>query len=178
MSRPYDSAKPGSVALMAQASTIRRWLEGLDVPEVDRDDLVSEIVSTSWWSCQLGHYRPDPERDESAALKAWVHGITWRHVSTYRGRAHRRHELLVEPANMPAGEDRGPLDMLIAADELLLLASLKPKRRAVIIAVAAGFSVPEIAAAMGANESTTWGRLRQGRIDLLDILKRRAARER
>lgn len=31
---------------MAQAPTIRRWLGYHHVPEVDRDDLVSEIVST------------------------------------------------------------------------------------------------------------------------------------
>jgi RNA polymerase sigma-70 factor (ECF subfamily) len=178
VSRPYDATKPGSVALMAEAPTIRRWLEYHRVPEVDRDDLVSEIVSASWWSCQLGHYRPDPEKDERAALVAWVRGITWRHVSTYRGRAHRRHELLVEPADMPDTAIRGPLAAIIAADELKILREVKPERRKVLVASAAGHEMPEIAAAMGIPLATAYSRLRLARIDIEAALRRRAARRR
>ena len=178
MSRPHDASKPKVDALLVVAPAIRRWLEYHRVPEIDRDDLVSEIVSTAWWSVQLGNFKPDPERDEQASLAAWIRGITWRHVSTYRGRAHRRHEQLFDPADMPDTADRGPLAMIIACDELKILREVKPSRRKVLVAFGQGHGIPEIAEALAIPVATAWSRLRLARLDLLAALRRRAARER
>lgn len=178
MSRPYDASKPKVDALLVVAPAIRRWLEYHRVPENDRDDLVSETISTAWWSIQLGHYKPDPELTDRAALKAWIRGMTWRHVGTYRKRAHHRYEQIVDPVDMPTRQDRDPLAMIIACDELNILREVKPARRKVLVAVAQGYEIPEVAEALGIPLATAYSRLRHARLDLAAALRRRAAGER
>jgi DNA-directed RNA polymerase specialized sigma24 family protein len=99
-------------------------------------------------------------------------------VSTYRGRAHRRHEQLIDPADMPDTAVRGPLAMIIACDELKILGEVTPARRKVLVAFGQGYGIPEIAEVLAIPVATAWGRLRQGRLDLLAILRRNAARGR
>jgi RNA polymerase sigma-70 factor (ECF subfamily) len=178
MSRPYDASKPEVDALLVEAPSIRRWLEYHRVPEIDRDDLVSETISIAWWSIQLGNYKPDPSMTERAALKAWIRGMTWRHVATYRGRAHRRYEQMMDPAELPARAVQDPLAVIIAYDELKILAEVKPARRKVLVAVAQGHGMTEIADAMGIPLATAYSRLRHARLDLAAALRRRAAGER
>ena len=79
---------------------------------------------------------------------------------------------------MPEASTASAEGQLLARDELSLLCGIAPERRAVLLAHAVGCGVPEIAKAMGVCENTVWSRLRQGRLDLLAILRRRTARER
>ena len=168
--------RPSAVELLREAPTICRWLRRYGVPEVDLDDVIAETIAAAWLGVTRGSYRPDPAMPRRAGLLCWIRGIAWRQGATALGRAYRRRE--VPSDQMPKGRSTTIEDELQARDELTLLDALAPERRMVLLAFAAGCGIPEIAKAMGANESTTWGRLRQARLDLLAILRRKAARER
>ena len=170
------SPRPEPEELLREAATICRWLRHYGVPEVDLDDATAETIAAAWLGVDRGSYQPDPVMPPRAALLCWLRGIAWRQGATALGRAYRRRE--VPSDQMPKGRAMTIDDELQARDELSLLDGLKPERRMVLLAYAAGCGIPEIADAMGANVSTTWGRLRQGRLDLLAILQRRAARDR
>ena len=168
-------SRPTGAELVRETEAIRFWLRACGIPAVDLDDTTCDVIAAAWESIDRGLFDPYPEAKPRAALRTWLHGVTWRRASTYHKRAFRRHEVLVEE---PSGRATTPEGALLARDELELLTEIAPRRRAVLLAFAAGLGIPEIAAAMGANESTTWGRLRQGRLDLLAILRREAAKAR
>ena len=170
------SPRPSPEELLREAPTICRWLRRYGVPEGDLDDVTAETIAAAWLGVERGSYRPDPTMPRRAGLLCWIRGIAWRQGATALGRAYRRRE--VPSDQMPKDRATTIEDELVARDELSLLDALAPERREVLLAFAAGCGVPEIADAMGANVSTTWSRLRQGRLDLLAILRRRAARER
>jgi hypothetical protein len=68
--------------------------------------------------------------------------------------------------------------VLVARGDLALLGEVNLERRRVLIAVGMGEAIPDIARAMGALESTTWSRLRLGRLEFLAALRRAKARGR
>jgi RNA polymerase sigma-70 factor, ECF subfamily len=173
---PNAVTYPTPEELLSEAPTIRRWLRRHGVPPVDMDDLVAEVIAAAWRSIDRGRFKPDPTLAPRTALHIWIWAVTWRRSSATLRRAHRKHEVLV--AQTPLGSAQSPEPCLLARDELALLSAIKPRRRAVLLAHAAGITIPEIAAAMGANISTTWSRLRQGRLDLLALLRREAAKVR
>ncbi|WP_437759514.1 sigma-70 family RNA polymerase sigma factor [Sorangium sp. So ce1389] len=100
-------------ALVAEQGRIRGMLRSLGVHPQDREDLTQEVLFAAWRAIEQGRYRPDPARDPSYALRAWLMGIAWRLANHYHGRAHRRREISVgldpwylaeEGAHDPAGQ--------------------------------------------------------------------------
>jgi RNA polymerase sigma-70 factor (ECF subfamily) len=169
-------SRPTPEELLNEAPTIRRWLARHGVPEVDLDDMTAEVIARAWASIAKGCFKPDPILAPRTALQMWIWAVTWRQSSTFLNRAYRRHELLLE--DVPDNSAVTTEGEIIARSDLALLDGIEPERRAVLIAHAAGLQMHEIAAAMGTPVATGWSRLRLARVDLLAILKRRAARER
>ena len=169
-------SQPKPDNLLCETPAIRRWLARLGVPESDLDDVVAEVVASAWASIVRGTFKPDPGLAPKAALQKWIWGVTWRQGSTFLNRAYRRRELVY--AEVPDSRTTTEEPAILARDELALLCGIPLKRRAVLLAHAMGCSIPEIAAALGIPVATGWSLLRLARADLLEILKRRAARDR
>lgn len=169
-------SQPKPDDLLCETPAIRRWLSRLGVPESDLDDVVAEVVASAWASIVRGSFKPDPELAPKAAFQKWIWGVTWRQGSTALNRAYRRRELVF--AEVPDSRTTTEEPAILARDELTLLCGIPLRRRAVLLAHAAGCSMPEIAKALGIPVSTGWTHLRLARVDLLAILRRRAARDR
>ena len=169
-------SQPKPDDLLRETPAIRRWLARLGVPEADLDDVVAEVIARAWASIARGNFKPDPELPPRTALQKWMWAVTWRQSSTFLSRAYRRHELIF--AEVPDSRATTEEPAILARDELALLCGIPLKRRAVLLAHAAGCGIPEIAEALGIPVATAWSLLRLARVDLLAILKRRAARER
>jgi RNA polymerase sigma-70 factor (ECF subfamily) len=167
-------SRPTAKELLRETPSIRHWLRHCGVRHADLDDVTSDVIGRAWESIARGGFRPYPDIKPRYALRAWLQGVTWRRASTFLNRAYLRHEVLVEQVPDRTTTDEGEV---IARSELTLLCGIPLKRRAVLLAHAAGCGMPEIAKALGIPVSTGWTLLRLARVDLLAILKRRAARD-
>ena len=168
-------SRPTAKELLRETSSIRHWLRHCGVRPADLDDVTSDVVGRAWQSIERGNFQPSPNMKPRRALRVWLQGVTWRRASTFLNRAYLRNEILVE--QVP--DDRATTEEgeVIARSELTLLCGIPLKRRAVLLAHAMGCSIPEIAEALGIPVATAWSLLRLAKVDLLEILKRRAARD-
>jgi RNA polymerase sigma-70 factor (ECF subfamily) len=169
-------SRPTAKELLNESKTIRYWLSKSGVRAVDLDEVTADVIAATWESIERGHFQIFPGVKPRTALLAYMQGVTWHRAHAFLKRAYRRHELLFE--QVPDDSTATPDARIIARDELTILDGLKPERRDVLLAHAAGCNVGEIAEATGVCVNTVWSRLRLGRRDLLAALRRRAARER
>ena len=168
-------SRPTAKELLRETSSIRHWLRHCGVRPADLDDVTSDVIGRAWESIDRGSFQASPNMKPRYALRVWLQGVTWRRASTFLNRAYLRNEVLVEQVPNRTTTEEGEV---IARSELTLLCGIAPVRRAVLVAHAAGCSMPEIAKALGIPVATGWSLLRLARADLLEILKRRAARDR
>ena len=176
VNRPDAATKPGAAELLLETKAIHFRLRNCGVSAADLDEVTAETIAAAWESIERGRYQPHPDAKPRSVLRAWLQGVAWRRASTFLGRAYRRREVLFEqvPDDITATTE----DEILARDELSLLDGIAPERRSVLLAHAAGCSMQSIAESLGIPVATGWSRLRQGRIDILAALRRRAARER
>jgi RNA polymerase sigma-70 factor (ECF subfamily) len=112
---PTDEPRSPAVTLLFRSKVFREvlsWLERLEIPDRDRDDVAGEI----WLSAWLGWHAFDPER---TAPKRWLSRIAVHAALHYHERALRRREIpLDEPLEVP---DPAPdaLQLLIAEETRL-----------------------------------------------------------
>lgn len=154
---------------MAQAPYIRGLLRGMRIPEQDQDDVVQDVIATAWHRVSEGRFQPDPKLKLEASIRMWLYGITWRHVSHYRERAHRWRE-------MPAGDPFGAFvackwlpkaptpDDAYAASEILKALDRIPAKFAVVLVLRffEGFDVIELCELLLIPAGTAQTRIRCG----------------
>ncbi|MGK3985550.1 sigma-70 family RNA polymerase sigma factor [Sorangium sp. So ce136] len=151
-------------SIARQAATIHDVLRRWRVPSSDRADIVQEVLLGAWQSMRAGRFQPRPGVPDTVALKRWIVGISWRHASHHVTRAHRRYEVLVPSAgSLRQDHAPAPLEQVEARKALGDLRRVAPRFRAVLALTAQGYTIAEIAAALGHNPNTVWNRLRLGR---------------
>ena len=171
-------ALPTAAELVKQRPVISRWLRYYGVVPNDVEDITAETIAAAWHAIDRGRYEPTAGKPRRVALLNYLLGIAWRQASTSLGKAHKHREIATEPACMPRDAAVNTEPCLLARDELALLNEIKPRRRAVLLAHAAGCSMQAIAESLSIPVATGWSRLRKGRADLLAILRRETAKAR
>ncbi len=157
-----------------EAEYVWNSLRRLGVPASDLEDLTHETFVLA--------FRKLTTFDPSRPVRPWLFGIAARIAGHHRRAFLRRRE---EGGELPEVEFAGP-GPHEALDEsrrraLLLraLSAVKLDRRAVLILHEIdGLAVPEVARALGIRLNTAYSRLRVGRIELADALRRLAGGER
>lgn len=149
-------------------------LRRLGVQPRDLEDLAHDVF--------LAAYRHLDRFDRSRPLRPWLFGIAYRVVAKFYRRPQTHREVIAEPP--PEVESAGPI-----ADELMLeqqrrelvlraLEGIPVDRRAVfVMAELEGYTMPEIAAALGIPVNTAYSRLRIGRKEFIASLRRAQARQ-
>jgi RNA polymerase sigma-70 factor (ECF subfamily) len=147
-------------------------LRRLGVPERDREDLASEVFFRV-------HQRLE-DLDPARPLKPWLFAFALRVASEHRRRARSRLEELgaiddaAGAAVASAGVDVGEVELVYLALDALDL----DKRAVLVMHDLDGQSVPEIARALGVPEGTAYTRLRAGRAQFTEAVRRLRRSER
>ncbi len=150
-----------------------RTLERMGVPRCHLEDAAQEVF--------IVVYRQLAEFEGRATIKTWLFSITFRVSKEWlrRSRRSRSEELPTE-----VRDDRvpGPFEGAVRNQAVAMLhevlSTLHPdKRAAFILGELEQMSVPEIAAALGANVNTIASRLRAARREFDAAVERRAARQ-
>jgi len=147
-------------------------LRRLGIPERDREDLAHEVFFRVYQRLDLY----DPERP----IRPWLFAFTVRVASEDRRKARHRFEEL-GGADDAAGVAVSPEKHESADAEMItqaLHALDMDKRAVVVLHDLDGHSVPEIAGALGIPEGTAYSRLRAGRQELTEAVRRQKRRER
>ena len=94
---------------------VREHVRSLGVEEEDLDDVTQQVLLGAWESVIAGRFDAPPQMQMQDAVAAWLHGVSWRQLSHFTARAHRRREVLVpEPrlfANPPVEDPLGRLEV-------------------------------------------------------------------
>jgi RNA polymerase sigma-70 factor (ECF subfamily) len=150
---------------------VRRWLELLGIPRLDRRDLAHDVAAAALRSAP--RYRP-----ERATPERWINAITVHTVSKWLDRArHRREVLSAAPPERATAAP--PPDVMIAAEEeraglMAALEEVDPAAAAVLVAHDLdGERAVEIAARGGLPLGTVYTRHRRGMRVLAKVLLRR-----
>ena len=140
------------------ADFVWRSLRRLGVQTADVDDAVQEVF--------LVVYRRAADYEDRGLVRAWLFSISRQVASHYHRAASRtenRHRRFVADASSPDLEDlmaRREAGRLVTA----FLEELdEPQRMVFYLSDIEGMTAPEIAAALGANLNTVYGRLRLAR---------------
>jgi RNA polymerase sigma-70 factor, ECF subfamily len=123
-----DATAPFADIVRTYSGYIWRVLRCLGVPEADVDDLCQETF--------LVVHRKLGSFEGRSALRSWIYGIAFRVVSDYRGRAHRRHELVTDKPPERAAVGAQEADLERTRDWALLdrlLAQLADDQRQVFV---------------------------------------------
>lgn len=146
-------------------------LRRLGVPERDREDVASELFVRV-------HQRLDT-LDRTRPVRPWLFAFAVRFASDYRRLARNRLEQLDAEGNPLEPPSKAPLaDEALVQDERrrLVLTALEAldldKRAVVVLHDLDETPVPEIARALGIPEGTAYSRLRTGRAELAQALRR------
>lgn len=161
------------------ASFVRRTLAQLGVPTRSLADVEQEVYRGVHRG--LPAFDPSLAAQPEVAIRSWLFGICERQAANHRRSEIRRGEVLVDVEDLDTAFDAPTSEeSLIEAERKALLhrllATLEPRRRAVVVAYELeGIPMSEVAAAIGIPVNTAWNRLRLGREDLRDAWNRLAA---
>ena len=155
-------------------------LRASGVRDGDVPDMLQNVLVAAWEAIGEGRYRPDPSREPSAVLRAWLGGILWRQSTHYRkGASYGGQETLADP--QPLLDEQGKRDphgVLLARDALQAIAFLAPPDRSILWAIASGQTVADYAKEQGMERNTVRTRLRHARGELREYLAGRGWRRR
>lgn len=158
-------------ALVQPRGMIDAVLYRFAVPARDRPDVRQEVLLSAWRSMEAGRFRPPQHVPLMKALKRWLFGVTWRHISHYRERQHRWYkELAAYTSPRFAYHAPSPYRQIEARLAIHQLSRLEPELRNVLVGTALGRTASEIAAALGRNPTTTNKRMHRGRRRLQKLL--------
>ncbi len=145
-------------------NTLRR----LGVPRRDLEDLTHDVF--------LGVHRRLADYDATRPLRPWLFGFAFRVASDYRRRARHRVERLegnVEASDPRRGADEQMVEHQERALVTAALAAIDIDRAAVVVLHDIdGLSVPEIVDVLGVPLNTLYSRLRIGRKEFADAVRR------
>jgi len=152
-------------------SFVRRTLAHLGVAARHVADVEQEVFRGVHRG--LSAFDPSLAANPETAVRAWLFGICERQAASHRRAEMRRAEVLLATEDLDFEHDERPdsEESFVAAERkallFQLLATLEPRRRAVIIAYELeGMDMVEVASAIGIPVNTCWNRLRLARADL------------
>lgn len=173
-----NARRPAPAALSFQwffrqnAPFVWRTLRYLGVAESDLEDASQEVF--------LVVHRRLGEFEWRSAATTWLYSIAANVAGNYRTRAHRRHEQVTEPEQIPERSVSAPqLEQIAHAQARLLLAEIvscldDEKRAVFVLADIEQVPMAEVAATMGCPLQTAYARLHAARKTLAAELRRRA----
>lgn len=105
--------RSGHQSVFKIVEMVRERLRSLGVEEEDLDDVTQQVLLGAWESVVAGRFEAPPQMQVQDALAAWLHGVSWRQLSHFTDRAHRRREVLVpEPRVFADPPAENPLEQL------------------------------------------------------------------
>jgi RNA polymerase sigma-70 factor (ECF subfamily) len=159
---------------------VRRTLSQLGVASRDLADVEQEVFRGV--SKRLDAFDPTLASTPENALRSWLFGICERQAASHRRAATRRGEVLLANEDLDTNVARGPdnEERLDEAERKAilaeLLATLEPRRRAVVVAYELEETeMADVAASLSIPVNTAWNRLRLAREDLRAAWRRIAA---
>jgi RNA polymerase sigma factor (sigma-70 family) len=179
-----STEKPAFAQVVEEhGSFIRRTLSQLGVSARALDDIEQEVRRGI--DRGLSTFDPEMAANPASAMRGWLFGICERQAANHRRSENRRGEVLQADDDMAHVRSSAPTaeESLMEAErkDLLheLLATLEPRRRAVIIAYELeGISMPDVAAGLSVPVNTAWNLRRLARDDLRAAYSRVDAQER
>jgi RNA polymerase sigma-70 factor, ECF subfamily len=179
--RAHPPADPTVGAVLAERRMLRVALIRNGIAYRDLPDVLQVVVIAAWAAIEEGRYRPDPELQPEAALRAWLRSIAWRQARDHRGRAHVRREVLTDEPMGFAQRRHGvvaldPHRRLDAREGLRSIEALPLLYRGPLGALAQGELPAAYAAETGVPLTTVWTHLRMGRALLEERLAGRGWR--
>ncbi len=165
---PPPGAAPDLAAIYdAEEAFVWETLRRLGVRDGDLGDVTHDLF--------LALQRHLAEYDPARPLRPWLFAFAYRVASDYRRSARVRREVLELPADAPAAADgAGPASAKEARD--LILTALEqvglPARAVFVMHDLDGFTVPEIAEALGEPVNTLYSRLRVARAQFTAAVRR------
>lgn len=172
--------KPSFERIVSEnGSFVRRTLAQLGVPMRCLADVEQEVYRGVHRG--LPGFDPALAPQPGGAVRSWLFGICERQAASHRRSEARRGEVLVAVDDLDTAQDVPDTEeSLIEAERKALLhqllATLEPRRRAVVVAYELeGIPMVDVAAAVGIPVNTAWNRLRLAREDLRSAWARMAA---
>lgn len=156
-----------------EADYVARSLRRLGVREADVEDATHEVfVAVHGHLAEYDHARP---------LKPWLFAFAYRVACAERRRPHHRMSLGVDVPDVADERPNAQQEVERAERKSLLLEALDalvPDRRVVVVMHEIdGVSVPDLSEALGIPLNTAYSRLRLGREDLTNAVRRLRARQ-
>ncbi|MHB8418401.1 MAG: RNA polymerase sigma factor [Myxococcales bacterium] len=168
--RPEASGGPLDPARLYESEGEYVWnsLRRLGVPPSDLEDLTHETFVVA--------FRRLPSFDPSRPIRAWLFGIAAKVAGHHRRWRLRRREVSGDLPELET-EEQGPHEALDERQRRALLvhalSQVKLERRAVLILHEIdGIAIPEVARALGIPLNTAYSRLRVGRAELAEAVRR------
>jgi RNA polymerase sigma-70 factor, ECF subfamily len=156
------------------ADFVWRALRRLGLSPADAEDALQEVFLVV--HRRLDHY------EERGAMRAWLFAISRQVVSHYRRGAQRSERKQQALAREEARQD-DPHDAFVRGESVAMVRALlselsEPQAMVFWLAEIEEMTMPEVAAALGINLNTAYGRLRLARKRFEEMLRERTDRER
>jgi RNA polymerase sigma-70 factor, ECF subfamily len=175
-SEPADARATPTFEAVYEKEFAFAWrnLRRLGVPEAALRDAAQDVFVVV--------HRRLAEFEGRAPLRSWIYSIVTRVARQYL-RTRERKELceVEDPEQVPDPSSLTPEDSAGRGEALRLLVALletldDDKRQALVLCDLEGMTVPEVAAAVGANVNTVYSRVRAARQQLRERLAEHNAR--
>ncbi len=151
--------------VLTHGQYVLRLLRYLGVDDRDLDDVAQEVFMTV-------HRKLDDLSDDG--LRPWLHTICFNHARSYRRRARRHRELLVDDVPESATAPPQEQTLELARAQRLLLALLdrldEEKRTIFVLHAIEELPMEQVAKIVGCPLSTAYSRFHRARVELEEKL--------
>jgi RNA polymerase sigma-70 factor (ECF subfamily) len=158
---------------VTHASFVWRVLRRLGIPDADAEDALQEIFLVVHQ--KLGKY------EERGSMRAWLFAITRQVANRYRRTEARRRRRQSNPPSIAPRESPDEAALRSEAGALVreFLGELDEARAMVFfLSDVEGMACTEIAASLGTNINTVYGRLKASRIQFEEFIEKRTREDR
>ena len=163
---------PETALIIDEARAVREMLLRAGIRRPDLDDVMQETIFGAVLAVRRGRYRPNPAIEPGFAVRRWLIGIAFKQLSHLHAKAYRRWELLTDQTVEPADAAPSLEARVIARETLRGLNLLPPWARTVLVLIATGEEVADIAIYVRRPASTVSNRIRLARKRLARNMKR------
>ena len=159
----YPEASADYKLVNREVPFIKKVLRQCDVPRVDLEDVVQDVLLGAWTSMRSVGFRPPSHIPLQDAIRRWLYGIAWRQASHYRERAHRRREIVSGQMKNVVDAAQRIDDQVDARMRLEGIRALPRGYQEVLALVGLGAEIREVAEHLGVPEGTATTRIHRGR---------------
>jgi len=168
----HTPSYPDTAQIIAEARAVREMLVHAGIRRPDLDDVMQETIIGAVLAVRRGRYRPNPVMDPSFTMRRWLIGIAFKQLAHLHQKAHRRWEVLTDETVEPAEAAPSAEGYAVARETLRVLNLIPPWARTVLILVAQGEGVVNIAAYIQRPVPTAGNRIRLARLHFARSIKR------